>query len=213
MKRQDLKNYYFLPSEIESLELCKVKYAALLGDKAGGLIRTLDRNINNLQRQYEKTGLEISRITDDEIRAIIELRYMQRKDWETVFLNVYAGAYSADPAQYCKRKLDRFLEKEEEQMKKKEIVNVTETFFTDEPAEEEAQESATAPETTPTKARRQVLGIISERKSKRMQLLVRPSTYDALKVMAGARGQSMNDLINSLLENYIDSEERKSRKA
>ena len=46
--------------------------------------------------------------------------------------------------------------------------------------------------------------IVKENKSARMQLLVRPSTKDALRRKAAAQGFSMNDLINIILEDYIE---------
>lgn len=43
-----------------------------------------------------------------------------------------------------------------------------------------------------------------EFKSVRMQLLVRPSTKEAIKREAAAQGVSMNDLINKLLDEYAE---------
>lgn len=42
-----------------------------------------------------------------------------------------------------------------------------------------------------------------ETKSKRIQVLLRPSVYDALKEKAEARGQSVNDLINDILKENV----------
>ncbi len=39
-----------------------------------------------------------------------------------------------------------------------------------------------------------------EKKSRRLQLLLRPSVYDAVRARAIAEGVSVNDLINTLLE-------------
>ena len=42
-----------------------------------------------------------------------------------------------------------------------------------------------------------------ETKSRRMQLLVQPSLYEAIKARATAEGQSVNELIHSILEAAI----------
>lgn len=42
-----------------------------------------------------------------------------------------------------------------------------------------------------------------EAKSERMQLLIRPSLKKGIKEAAAAQGLSMNDLINSILEEYL----------
>lgn len=94
---------------------------------------------------------------------------------------------------------------------KKEIVNVTETFFPDDPTEEAPAEEVKESE-TPSKARRRQIAVITEKKSTRLQLLIRPSTKDGLRVIATARGQSVNDLINEVLENFVDAEEAKAQK-
>ena len=46
--------------------------------------------------------------------------------------------------------------------------------------------------------------LVKETKSKRMQLLVRPSTQDALKKAAAREGISVNDLANRIFEEYIE---------
>lgn len=43
-----------------------------------------------------------------------------------------------------------------------------------------------------------------ENKSERMQLLVRPTTKEAIKKAAAAQGVSMNDLINQILDEYTE---------
>lgn len=43
----------------------------------------------------------------------------------------------------------------------------------------------------------------SEIKSRRLQLLIRPSTHEAIARIAGDAGTSVNDVINSILEAYI----------
>lgn len=42
-----------------------------------------------------------------------------------------------------------------------------------------------------------------ETKSKRVQLLVKPSTVEKLRARATAEGRSLNDLINSILEENV----------
>lgn len=42
-----------------------------------------------------------------------------------------------------------------------------------------------------------------ETKSKRVNLLVRPSVYDKLKVIAAASGVSVNDYINTVMERIV----------
>ena len=43
-----------------------------------------------------------------------------------------------------------------------------------------------------------------EAKSKRFNMLIRPSVFNRLKKMAENRGTSVNDLINVAVENYIE---------
>lgn len=42
-----------------------------------------------------------------------------------------------------------------------------------------------------------------EKKTRRLQLLMRPSLYDKLKAKAETEGQSVNEMINSLLEDVL----------
>ena len=44
-----------------------------------------------------------------------------------------------------------------------------------------------------------------ETKTRRLQLLVKPSVYDAVSKLARRRGTSVNDLVNTALEAYLDS--------
>lgn len=53
------------------------------------------------------------------------------------------------------------------------------------------------------------LQFITEKKTDRMQLLIRPSSRDALKKIADEKATSVNDLVNKIVENYIDSAETK----
>ena len=45
-----------------------------------------------------------------------------------------------------------------------------------------------------------------EKKSKRLNLLIRPSIFEELKKVADAEGASVNDLINSIIEDFIATE-------
>jgi predicted HicB family RNase H-like nuclease len=45
-----------------------------------------------------------------------------------------------------------------------------------------------------------------EKKSKRLNLLIRPSIFEELKKIADAEGASVNDLINSIIEDFIATE-------
>ena len=45
-----------------------------------------------------------------------------------------------------------------------------------------------------------------ETKSRRMQLLVQPSLYDAIKARATAEGVSVNELVHSILEAAVKGE-------
>ena len=47
----------------------------------------------------------------------------------------------------------------------------------------------------------------SETKSKRLNLLIKPSTYDSLDKIAYARRESVNGIINGLIEKYIEENE------
>jgi hypothetical protein len=45
-----------------------------------------------------------------------------------------------------------------------------------------------------------------ETRSRRMQLLLQPSLYDKLKQQANQKGESVNGLVNSLLEDALQKE-------
>ena len=102
---------------------------------------------------------------------------------------------------------------------KKEIKDITEGFFEDEPMEETAkaepaadqngaeQEEAKTPRTA-DKSRR----VVKEAKSERLNLLIRPHYKEALKDIAKSHKQSVNDLINDLIEKYVDDEEIKAER-
>jgi hypothetical protein len=67
------------------------------------------------------------------------------------------------------------------------------------PAQQDQKDEKAADQTIPEGYR-----LVKETKSERMQLLVRPSIKKRLKAEAQAQGLSMNDLINNLLEEYIE---------
>ena len=45
--------------------------------------------------------------------------------------------------------------------------------------------------------------MVFEAKSKRFNMLIRPSVFASLKEISENRGTSINDLINTIVENYI----------
>ena len=47
--------------------------------------------------------------------------------------------------------------------------------------------------------------IAFEAKSKRFNMLIRPSVFANLRKMSENRGTSVNDLINTIVENYIEN--------
>ena len=101
---------------------------------------------------------------------------------------------------------------------KKEIKDITAAFFEDEPKEEAARAEAAKdngadqdePKTprTADKSRR----VVKEAKSARLNLLIRPHYKEALKDIAKSHKQSVNDLINDLIEKYVDDEEIKAER-
>ena len=46
--------------------------------------------------------------------------------------------------------------------------------------------------------------LVKELKSERMQLLVRKATKEAIKNAAAAQGISMNDFVNTILDDYVE---------
>jgi len=48
-----------------------------------------------------------------------------------------------------------------------------------------------------------------EAKSKRFNMLIRPSTYNSLKKMSEIKGTSVNDLINKIVEAYLENHGKK----
>lgn len=50
--------------------------------------------------------------------------------------------------------------------------------------------------------------LVQESKSARTQILLRPTTKEALRKAAEAQGISLNELINTVLDNYIEGKEK-----
>jgi len=48
--------------------------------------------------------------------------------------------------------------------------------------------------------------VVFEAKSKRFNMLIRPSVYASLREMSINKGTSVNDLINTIVENYIENQ-------
>lgn len=67
-----------------------------------------------------------------------------------------------------------------------------------------SQESRSEREPEPSPGIPKGYRLVKEGKSERVQLLVRPSTKEALKRMASAEGVSVNELINTALEEYLE---------
>ena len=101
-------------------------------------------------------------------------------------------------------------------MKKKDFKkNAAELFITTPADQEPGQDAAPDPEqiegdpypatvfNIPTGYR-----LVKEKKSERLQVLIRPNTKDALKKEAAAQGVSVNDLVNIIIEEYIERERR-----
>jgi len=66
--------------------------------------------------------------------------------------------------------------------------------------------SSAIPQERQPEPQRSIAAHRNEAKSKRLQLLIRPSLYRALKQRADEEGNSVNDLINQLLENATKKE-------
>lgn len=87
--------------------------------------------------------------------------------------------------------------------------NVTEDFFTQ--PEKKAQEDAAIEYRSAEELQKQLppgFKIVKENKTRRMQFLVRPTTYEGLKKQADKQGISINELVNSIFEDYIERTEK-----
>lgn len=95
--------------------------------------------------------------------------------------------------------------------------NVAEQFISGSAKEEPALKKPTKPKTT-RKASGETTGevkrgykLVRETKSERLQLLIRPSLKEDLKKAARVSGVSVNDLINTILEESIEGKGRNGR--
>lgn len=79
--------------------------------------------------------------------------------------------------------------------------------FISTPAEETAERTTThAPKTTDAPEGYKVNPLFVETKSKRLQLLVQPSLLEKLRARAKAEGESVNNLVHSILEKALKEE-------
>lgn len=87
--------------------------------------------------------------------------------------------------------------------------NVTEDFFT-QPEKKDSQEEKIEYRSAEELQKQLPPGfrIVKENKSKRMQFLVRPTTYERLTKIAQKNGTSVNDLVNTLLEEYVERNDK-----
>ena len=79
--------------------------------------------------------------------------------------------------------------------------------FKDNPALHFITRPAAAPKAEPAPAAEAPLKpnpLYLETKSKRVQLLMQPSLHARLKDLAAGRGQSLNDLVHTLLSEWVD---------
>ena len=54
-----------------------------------------------------------------------------------------------------------------------------------------------------------VMPVVFEAKSKRFNMLIRPSVFADLRRISENKGTSVNDLINKIVENYIENNGKK----
>lgn len=74
------------------------------------------------------------------------------------------------------------------------------TFISAQPETQPREEEPAHIKTTDAPEGYKTNPLFVETKSRRMQLLVQPSLYDAIKARATAEGQSVNELVHSILE-------------
>lgn len=79
--------------------------------------------------------------------------------------------------------------------------NPTEFFLSAAPGEAESSSGTASVESTDQIPEPRIR---RETKSKRLQILIRPGTHERLKRLSESRGQSVNDLINEILEDYLN---------
>ena len=78
--------------------------------------------------------------------------------------------------------------------------------FISTPTEERAEDTAPAPRAKDAPEGYKVNPLYIEKRSKRLQLLVQPSLYEAIKAKADAEGSSVNDYIHKALEEAVKGE-------
>lgn len=71
------------------------------------------------------------------------------------------------------------------------------------PVEEQRSERSSSTPKKRTQARRSLPQFDEETKSRRLQLLITPSLYEAIKAKATQERRSINDLINSILSDAV----------
>ena len=76
--------------------------------------------------------------------------------------------------------------------------------FISTPAEEVKTEEAEA--IAPAPEGFKINPLYLEKKSRRLQLLMKPSIYDKLKARADREGNSVNDVVNNLIEEALKGE-------
>lgn len=92
------------------------------------------------------------------------------------------------------------------------ISNPAERFISmPEVEEQRTVNTSTEPETRPAMGEKPPKGykynpLYVETKSRRLQLLVKPSVHEAIKERASTLGVSLNELVNTILQEYIDKE-------
>ena len=87
----------------------------------------------------------------------------------------------------------------------KQQINPAMQFIT--PQEEPGKATETPAKTTDAPEGYKVNPLYIETKSRRLQLLVQPSLYERIKEKSDAQGQSVNELIHTILEAWIRGEE------
>ena len=78
--------------------------------------------------------------------------------------------------------------------------NTAELFISAADPEQETRRQVNIEDYTPPRGYK----LVKENKSERMQLLVRPTLKDALRKEAKKQGLSMNDLANTIFEDYME---------
>ena len=88
----------------------------------------------------------------------------------------------------------------------KQQINPAMQFIT--PQEEPGKATETPAKATDAPEGYKVNPLYIETKSRRLQLLVQPSLYEAIKARATAEGLSVNELVHTLLEDVVGRKEQ-----